>query len=269
MGKRTYNIKNSIMKAADFEHILKQVKPLAKEIYLHVMGEPLLNPYLEEILGLCELYDIKANITTNGTLLYKKSDILLGSKALRTVNISLHSIEGREEEFDKYIFDVFSFAERAGEQDMFTCKLRIWNLNSDYENSYHSKRLIEEIENRFGLAFKVTDSMKSINGIRLRRRIFLCQADRFEWPDLNGDIKNGRAFCLGLRNQFAVLCDGSVVPCCLDGEGKINLGNIFQKPLSDILNSERAIKIYNGFTNGRAVEELCRRCGYRSRFKGE
>ena len=75
-----------------------------------------------------------------------------------------------------------------------------------------------------------------------------------------------KVFCYGLRDQLGVLCDGTVVPCCLDHEGDIVLGNLFQEDLDAILASPRAQAIYRGFSDGKAAEELCRRCGYARRF---
>ena len=70
----------------------------------------------------------------------------------------------------------------------------------------------------------------------------------------------------GLRDQIGILCDGTVVPCCLDAEGSIALGNIFRQSLDEILNSERAKALYRGFSNRAPAEELCLRCGYAERF---
>ena len=73
-------------------------------------------------------------------------------------------------------------------------------------------------------------------------------------------------FCYGLRQQIAVLCDGTVVPCCLDSEGRLALGNLLSQEMDDILASPRARAIQKGFDARRPAEELCRRCGYAARF---
>ena len=73
-------------------------------------------------------------------------------------------------------------------------------------------------------------------------------------------------FCHGLRQQIAVLCDGTVVPCCLDSEGQLALGNLFSQPLEEILASPRARAIVDGFSRRTPSEALCRRCGYARRF---
>lgn len=246
-----------------FERILQQVKPLVKEVYLHVMGEPLTHPALAEILELCERYEVTANLTTNGRLLQHKKEVLLHAKALRTINISLHSFEGDSEGLEHYVEQVLAFVQ-AGLQEPdchTTFKLRVWNLDAN-------PLILRKLEQHFSLEEgSLQQQVTGKEGIRLTRRVFLSQAEQFQWPGLQEPIYEGEAFCLGMSRQFAILADGSVVPCCLDGEGIVTLGNVFKEALQDILNSPRANAIRQGFRQGKAVEELCKRCQYRLRFQ--
>ena len=107
-----------------------------------------------------------------------------------------------------------------------------------------------------------------IQETRIKNKLHLEYGDRFEWPDMSAEYKGDKVFCYGLRDQFGVLSDGRVVPCCLDHDGDITLGNILEEGASfdEILSSDRAEKIRNGFSNRCAAEELCRRCGYAQRF---
>ena len=100
----------------------------------------------------------------------------------------------------------------------------------------------------------------------MRERLFIDWGERFEWPDSEAEIKGSRFFCYGLKDQFGILADGTVVPCCLDSEGVIALGNIFEQDIEEILRSERASAMRDGFCRGIATEELCKRCGYAQRF---
>jgi radical SAM protein with 4Fe4S-binding SPASM domain len=102
--------------------------------------------------------------------------------------------------------------------------------------------------------------------VKITDRVYLNQDQEFQWPDLKEVEDDGVGFCYGLRNQIAILVDGTVVPCCLDGEGVVNLGNINTTQFSKIIESERAGNIIEGFSRREAVEELCRKCGYRKRF---
>ena len=97
-------------------------------------------------------------------------------------------------------------------------------------------------------------------------KLHLEYGDRFDWPDMNAPLGDSNVFCYGLRDQIGILCDGTVVPCCLDCEGDIALGNIFEDSMDNILSTKRVKDIYDGFSQKRAVEELCRRCGYARRF---
>ena len=103
-------------------------------------------------------------------------------------------------------------------------------------------------------------------GSRIRNKLHLEYGERFEWPDIEKEEMGEEVYCYGLKDHFAVLCDGSVVPCCLDREGEITLGNIFSDDLSKILSCDRAEQMRQGFQCRKATEELCRKCGYARRF---
>lgn len=260
----------AFMDIEEFTHIIQQVKPFCEYIYLHIMGEPLLNPKLESFLKICYDNLIKVNITTNGTLLNRCGELLLDSKALRKVSISLHSFEANEgnELLDNYINNTVSFIKKAVEKGII-CELRLWNMDSDQLKGINdlNGEIIKKLEESFQPDFNLWLAVKNQANVKLQDRLFISRAEIFEWPDINRDITEEKVFCYGLRDQFGILVDGTVVPCCLDSEGNIPLGNIFKEPLSDILYSERAVLIYEGFSGRKAVEELCKKCGYAKRYK--
>ena len=87
-------------------------------------------------------------------------------------------------------------------------------------------------------------------------------------PGLTRKHRSGeRVYCYGMQDHFGILCDGTVVPCCLDSDGVINLGNVFSRELTEILESPRAKAIPEGFRSRKPTEDLCRRCGFATRFK--
>ena len=65
----------------------------------------------------------------------------------------------------------------------------------------------------------------------------------------------------------SVLSDGTVVPCCLDHEGDIPLGNLFSQNLPEILDDTPAKLLLSGFFAQKLSHPLCRRCGYAKRFR--
>ncbi len=253
-----------------FTHIINEVKPFCDYVYLHIMGEPLLNSNLESFLKVCYDSLIKVNITTNGTLLYKYGNLLLVAPALRKVSISLHSFEANEGNglLGSYIDNVVNFIKKAVEKGII-CELRLWNMdNGQLKGSNHlNHEILKELEESFQPDFDLWDAVRNQANVKLRDRLFISRSEIFEWPDINRDVIDEKVFCYGLRDQFGILVDGTVVPCCLDSEGNIPLGNIFKEPLSDILNSEKTLRIYDGFSGRKAVEELCKKCGYAKRYK--
>lgn len=259
------------MKLETFSKILEQIKPYTDYIYFHVKGEPLLHPEIDKFLDLCYEKGFKVNVTTNGTLINEAKDKILMKPALRQINFSLHSFDGNEglHNKDEYINSILSFVKEVIDKTNVLISLRLWNLDKDNETNLQRKRnrqLLEIIEKTFNLDYKIEEKVIPSRGIKIADRVYLNQDIEFKWPDLKEPEDEGRGFCYGLRNQAAILVDGTVVPCCLDGEGIINLGNINKTHFSEIIESDRAKNIINGFSRREAVEELCRKCGYRKKF---
>jgi radical SAM protein with 4Fe4S-binding SPASM domain len=251
-----------------FEEILIKIQGSSEYIYFHVMGEPFLHPDLAVFLSLCQKYGYRVNITTNGTLIDKVTDSIISEKALRQVNFSLHSFEANTNEYpmDSYLDKIFEFIRKARkERELLIC-LRLWNLSDEGKN-IQNKYILKRVEQEFKIDYTIENNLTPCRGIKLGENIFLNQAEIFTWPDLQGADIGSKGFCYGLRDQIAVLVDGTVVPCCLDCEGIISLGNIREQDLNNIIQGERAQEFYESFSRREVIEPLCRKCGYRSRFK--
>lgn len=245
------------MSREEFALVLDKLTDQTEYIYYHLMGEPLTHPLLPEFIEMARERGYKSIITTNGTLLKKRGSELLASGVYK-VNISLHSFEnGTAEEQEKYVFDLAEFAKNASNKGVIVV-FRLWNKGVDHGKNEASLRILRE---------NISGEWKeNARGVKICHNLYLDWGERFEWPDCNGGIKGDKFFCYGLKDQFGILADGTVVPCCLDSDGVINLGNIFEDDIDEILNSERALNMVEGFKIGEAAEELCKRCGFAQRF---
>ncbi len=250
------------MSMEEFTMCADKLRGRAEYIYLHVMGEPLTHPQIAEIISAAGEHGFKVCITTNGTLLPKMGEALLLSPGLYKVSVSLHSIEGSGcgADMREYLAGVWDFCEGARKRGVY-CSLRLWNGGgSDSRNG----EILSFLEEKLGYdPLSVTESRNHSRSFS--KYLFLECEDQFDWPDMDAP-ESGAQYCLGLRNQIGVLADGTVVPCCLDHDGDIDIGNIFQKDLGDILALPRAKALYDGFSARRPSEELCRRCGFATRF---
>lgn len=246
------------MTESEFAVLLPKLRPYSDFLYFHLMGEPLLHPLLGRFLELAGEHGFKVILTTNGTLLKTQQRVLLNAPALHKVNISLHAFEANDLSipFSEYLEGCLRFGQAAEGKKLVS--FRLWNQGG--QNAKNPEIL--EAMHRFFPAVWV----KERRGIRIGNRVYLEYSDKFDWPDLTAANGGDAVFCYGLRDQIGVLCDGTVVPCCLDHEGDIALGNLFTQDLEEILDSSRAKAIYEGFSHRKAAEELCRRCGYARRF---
>lgn len=246
------------MSIDEFKTILAKIKDYTDYIYFHLLGEPLVHPELEEFLKIAEEMNFKVIITTNGTLIEKCKDILLKSNSHYKTVISLHSFEANDNKvsFEKYLDDCFTYAKDAENKKIVV--LRLWNNGG-------KDSMNDEVLNFLEKYFPKPWTQER-NGTRIGEKIYLQFGDKFDWPTLENDNINENVFCYGLRDQIGILADGTVVPCCLDSNGDIDLGNIFDNDLKDILNSEKAQNIFNGFSNRNACEELCKRCSFVRKF---
>ncbi len=247
-----------VMTEDEFAMLLPKLRPWTEYLYFHLMGEPLCHPKLERFLDLAGEAGFRVILTTNGTLLEKQREILLRSPALHKVNISLHAFEANDlpVPFQTYLQGCFSFGREA--QGKLLTVYRLWNQGgADAQNG----AILQAMEKAFPKPWAIER-----RGIRIGQRVYLEYGDKFDWPDLGAPDGGEGVFCYGLRDQIGILCDGTVVPCCLDHEGDLSLGNLFTESLEDILDRPRARAIYEGFQNRKAAEELCRKCGYARRF---
>jgi len=259
-----------LIKVEQFNKILDEIRPHTKYIYLHVKGEPLLHPRIDQLLDAAHAKGFKVNITTNGTLIKKNREKILGKPALRQINFSLHSFDGHEgsENREKYLGDILDFVRDSREYNTII-SYRLWNLQQDHVSDVAARRnreTLEILENEYNLDYRIEEKVEPGKGVKIAPHVYLNQDHEFRWPSLLEPEDEGKGFCHALRSQAAILVDGTVVPCCLDGEGVINLGNVHEKSFSEIVEGERANKIVAGFSRREAVEELCRKCGYRQKF---
>lgn len=242
----------------EFSALLAKLRPWTDYLYFHLMGEPLCHPQLERFLALAGEAGFRVILTTNGTLLPRRQTILLNAPGLHKVNISLHAFEANDlaVPFDQYLEGCFAFGQAAQGKKLVV--FRLWNQGGAQERN---REILAAMEGFFPKPW-----VEERRGTRIGERVYLEYGDKFDWPDLSAKDGGENLFCYGLRDQLGVLCDGTVVPCCLDHEGDLALGNLFEEDLEEILEKPRARAIYRGFGDRKAAEELCRKCGYARRF---
>lgn len=263
-----------LLAPADFRKFATQAKPLTKQICLHLMGEPLAHPQFSEIMDICDELGLKIFLTTNGTLLKRHADKLLNWKSLEQINFSVHSYFANPARLtlQDYLSPILDFCDKSLEkqekkQADFYINLRLWNLAKSNQQKDQNLQVFDVLNRHFGIELNENVDIKMNKSKKIRHKLYVHFDTEFIWPDLSQVKRSEEGSCYGLRKQLAIHANGDVVPCCLDKESLLKIGNVFDNDLKDIMVSGRAKKIRTGFENGKLVEDLCQKCQYADRFR--
>lgn len=238
--------KLKFMSEDEFKIILEKIKNHTEYLYFHVLGEPLMHPKINEFINLASL-SYKVNITTNGYLIEK----LKNNKNIRQLNISLHSYNTKYnislDDYLNHIFEVVDTLENT------YISYRLW------VDSNETDEILKKLNEKYNTSLSKKD-LKRNN--KLKENIYLNKEEEFIWPSMNNNYYNENGKCYGLIDHIGVLVDGTIVPCCLDTLGIINLGNIFKDDLSSLKENKLGNEMINGFKNNKKVHELCKKCKF-------
>ena len=246
------------MTLEEFKVILEKIKDYTNYIYLHVKGEPLLHPNIIEFIKEADKYNLKVNLTTNGTLFKDKSIELGKCTNLNKINFSLHSENNKE----NYLEDIFDNIKNLSTNT--TVIYRLWTLKNNKLDE-KSTKIVERIKEYYNLSTETVDKIKNENNIKINPQIYVDKDNEFIWPTVNNHKSCG--YCYALKTHIGILSNGTVVPCCLDAEGIINLGNIYKQNLDEIINSDRFKKLQKSFQDRKPIEELCASCTFKQKEK--
>lgn len=259
-----------IMSAENFETVLREAAPLAEQICLHLMGEPLAHPQFQEIQKICDQQNVKINLTTNGTLLSRRAQDLFTWNALAQINFSVHSYRDNfpEKDFKVYLQSLCEFSDQLAHSRPETyVNFRLWNRPKTDEENALNNEIINFLSGYYGFQIAAPEDVRRHKGVKIRDRIYAHFDTEFEWPTLKRDVISTRGSCYGLKSHIGIHADGTVVPCCLDKEAVLVLGNVLEgQSLQSVLQTSRSCKMRAGFDRRELVEELCQKCDFISRF---
>lgn len=251
----------------EFDLLTEKVRGKVCFLYFHLMGEPLLHPLLPQFIMMAREKGFKTVLTSNGTLLHRCMELL--DTLPHKIQLSLHSHESNERgELAEYMEEVMQFSTQAARKG--TCVvLRLWNQGGRDRENEEVMRLIE--------LYVPKPWRERPDGFRLSDNLYLEFDRKFQWPDagtkrVGESGQKAQLYCKALTKQIGILSDGSLVPCCLDHDGDVILGNLFSQSLEEILSSPRALAMTEAFKHHAASEKLCQNCESalaRNSFRGK
>ena len=252
-----------------FERVIKESKRFTNEIACHVVGDPLTLSNLNDYLDILHKYKMRAILTTSGYFMKKHSYNTLFHPSVKQINISLNAFNKNDTaiSFEQYIKPILDLChEKVKLKKESFINLRIWNLDENMSEEYFNRKLFHLLNREFEVDLILEKlNPKESKSIRLDYKVLLHFDNYFEWPSLK-NISYGHGVCQGLDSHIAILADGKVVPCCLDNDAIIELGDLNNQSLKEIVYGKRATNMKDGFNIGHCSEELCLKCSYKERF---
>ena len=260
---------NTTMDLDFFESLVKEAKSFTKEIACHVVGDPLTLSNLNEYLDIIQKYKLKAMLTTSGYFMKKHSYERLFHPAVKQINVSLNAFNKNDTSisFEQYMKPILKLCtEKVKQEKEIFINLRMWNLDEIMSEEKFNAELFSLLEKEFDVTLDLkTLDPKEKKNIRLDNKVLLHFDHYFEWPSLKN--KNyGHGTCQGLNSHIGVLANGDVIPCCLDNDAVMKLGNVKEQSLKEIVYGKRATDMIEGFKAGQCSEEMCLKCSYKDRF---
>lgn len=232
----------------NYKYIIDKIKDYTDEIYLHVLGEPLMHREINDFIDYAYNKGLLVNITTNGYLIKRIKD----NKHIHRLNISVHSYNIKYGiSLNEYLDNIFEVIDKLRSETFISLRLWINSKDNDKVLDYINKRYTTNIN-------KVNDNEK----IKVTNNLIIDTFHEFIWPDLSNNYYSEYGRCMALKGHIGILSDGTIIPCCLDSKGVINLGNIYENNLDDIFNSPRVKSMLEGFKKDYKCEELCRHCKF-------
>ncbi len=258
------------MSLEQFDKLNEELKEVTNELAYHIVGDPLVLSNLDDYLNISLKHGLKINITTTANNLLRKHFDTLMNKIIRQINFSINSYNANshKKSLDEYLNPILDFCEYAIlKEQHFFINLRIWNLDENESAKKFNQEVFKRVNERLGSSIDIENVYKNRpKNIRIARMIFFNFDEYFNWPSLDNELVSKKGTCYGLDSHFGILSSGKVVPCCLDKDAVVDLGNTNNTRLEDILKSPRVKAIQNGFKNNILVEEFCQKCEYRTRF---
>lgn len=230
----------------EYKTIINKIKNHTKEVYLHVLGEPLLHPNINDFIDYAANNGLLVNITTNGYLIKN----ILNNKNINRLNISMHSYQDKTNlSLNNYLDNIFLTIDKLRSKTF--CSIRLWVSNN------HTKTMLNYINERYHTnILEIHDDMKE----KITNNLIIDTNHEFIWPNLNNHYYSESGTCRGLIDHIGILSDGTITPCCLDSEGIIKLGNIHTNSLEEVYNKPLVTDMICGFKNNKKIHELCKHC---------
>lgn len=262
IGANLITRKYGYMSLKDFTRIARKILPYCRYAYMHLWGEPMINPEIISMLKLASTFT-RTNISTNANNL---SQDLAKQLIFSGVSDIIVSIDGMTQEtYQKYrrggdVSKVLhGLAYLVHYNKMLKTPIAITPQFIVFEHNKHEMSAFAEfcaglgLQETFKAPYLRPNSVLKDSGIPMYIRPYLVSS------------RSPAQRCRDMQQcnvdeAPVILLDGTVVPCCYDHNGTLNMGNIFSQSFESIWNSQSYIAFRNDLKSGKAPDFCLKNC---------
>ncbi len=235
-----------------FKRVIDQGEKDLEMVSLQDTGESTLNPHLTEMIQYCKQKGVHTLLSTNATLLYGKLTERLIASGLDYIIFALdgatkHTYEKIRigADYNKVVSNIRNFIkEKKSRKSKLFCTLQCIYMN--------------ETQNEIKRFVRMWD-LPGVDAIRIRQITY--GIDLNDPKQKKFSNVNYRSPCYWLWSDPYVKWEGTVVPCCQDVNADYTLGNVLDKPMREIWNSQKMQDLRNMHLEGKAdLAPLCKNC---------
>ena len=230
-------------------NLLDEAEKIGTRVLVITGGEPLLHPHLFAIVRAAKSRGMSVNITTNGTLVERHFDDLVHAG----VSSLSFSIDGLADTHDQLRGQkgahgrTWQALVRTILDGRIDTAVYFTVTNQNVRELVQVHDAVRAAGARFDF-WPVNDAPDLYLRSEPDKRAWLDAIDELAARDDEVSAKahyyaealgyhggdHGNVRCLGLVDQYGVTFEGDLLPCCVWGGEGLKVGNVFQKPLSEL-----------------------------------
>jgi organic radical activating enzyme len=247
------------MDFALFEKVLQHINDLGqKTISLHTIGEPLMNPYLEEYFGMIRAHGLKVFLSTNCLLLERRMKTLVAhADIIQTLRLSIDGATKetyekirRPAKFEVLLKNLDYLKSVTDELDCFR-EIRINSIVSkdvQHELGFHIKFYSKYVDIR-NIELSLVSGLSPDNSYFLNESI------------LKNHIVPWHPCDQLFGSTMHVLNDGRTTACCRDYNGDLVYGSIRDGDPKELINNDAVLELRKQHLEDRIPKgSLCASC---------
>lgn len=263
VGNNQIERNKGIMRLDDFRVISNKIATYAEYVFLHLWGEPLLNPHLFEMIQITKTY-AKVNISTNGQLLTKEIANKLIESGTDEIIVSLDGMT--QDVYQKYrvggdlnkVFEGIDWLMKAKKSHNSSTRITIQFvvMKHNQHQILNAKKYARQIGIPLYLKKMYVQESVALNYLPDNKKYW-----RYAFKDDKLKLQFKFHSCKEPWESFVILVNGDVVPCCFDINAQACMGNLLDSSFNDIWSGNK----YNDFRNnilGKKPHSMCEKyCG--------